>query len=260
MSISFEETLRRLRGEFIDICIEKLDSIDIAIDRFISDPGKRGERFPDFQREIHSIKGSAGTHGFSSISTIAHRLEDYVESTRRLSSGKWLEVQIFIDAIREIIESREEPDADRTEEVLNALPTSALPTLETKQGKRVTVLLVMPLGVQRKLVGMELASIGFDVSFIGSPMQAIQVAFAVKPHAILSSQELSGFSGSELAAVFKAIKAMSKIPFVILTSHEKGSMSQFGAANDVYVVHKGEGFLSDLCELLLSLDLFRRAG
>ena len=121
------------------------------------------------------------------MTTIAHRLEDYVESTRRLSSRKWLEVQNFTDAIRDIIESREEPNADRTKQVLNSLPTSAVPTLETKQGKRVTVLLVMPLGVQRKLVGMELASIGFDVSFIDSPMQAIQVAFAVKPHAILSS-------------------------------------------------------------------------
>ena len=260
MSISFEETLRRLHGEFINNCIDKLDGIDIVIDKFISEPGKKGDAFFNFQREIHSIKGSAGTHGFSSVTTIAHRLEDYVESTRRLSSRKWLEVQNFIDAIRDMIESREEPNADRTKQVLNSLPTSAVPTLETKQGKRVTVLLVMPLGVQRKLVGMELASIGFDVSFIDSPMQAIQVAFAVKPHAILSSQELSGFSGSELAAVFKAIKTMSKIPFVILTSHEKDSTSQFGAANDVYVINKSEGFLSDLCELLLSLDLFRRAG
>ena len=53
---------------------------------------------------------------------------------------------------------------------------------------------------------------------------------------------------------------MSKIPFVILTSHEKDSTSQFGAANDVYVINKSEGLLSDLCERLLSLDLFRRAG
>jgi HPt (histidine-containing phosphotransfer) domain-containing protein len=259
MSTSFEETLRRLRGEFVDNCIDKLDSIDIALDTFINDPGKKGEIYFNFQREIHSIKGSAGTHGFSSVSTIAHRLEDYVESTRRLSSSKWLEVQTFVDAIREIIESREELSADQADAVLNSLPTSALPTLETMQGKRVTVLLVMPLGVQRKLVGMELASIGFDVSFIDTPMLAIQVAFAIKPHAILSSQELSGFSGSELAAVFKAIKATSKIPFVILTSHEKDSMLRFGTADDVYVINKSEAFLKELCELLLSLDLFRRA-
>ena len=112
MSTSFEETLRRLRGEFVDNCIDKLDSIDIAIDTFIKDAGKKGENFSNFQREIHSIKGSAGTHGFSSVSTIAHRLEDYVESTSRLSSSKWLEVQKFVDAIREVIESREELGAD----------------------------------------------------------------------------------------------------------------------------------------------------
>jgi HPt (histidine-containing phosphotransfer) domain-containing protein len=259
MSTSFEETLRRLRGEFVDNCIDKLDFIDIAIDTFINEPGKKGENFSDFQREIHSIKGSAGTHGFNSVSTIAHRLEDYVESTRRLSGSKWLEVQKFVDAIREIIESREELSADQTDAVMNSLPTSALPTLETIQGKRVTVLLVMPMGVQRKLVGLELASIGFDVSFIDTPTQAIQVAFAVKPHAILSSQELSEFSGSELAAVFKAIKATSKIPFIILTSHKKDSMPQSGAANDVYVINKSEEFLQKLSELLLSLDLFRRA-
>jgi len=89
--------------------------------------------------------------------------------------------------------------------------------LETKQGQRVTVLLVMPAGVQRKLVGAKLSSIGFDVSFINSPLQAIEVAFSVTPHAILSSQELPGFSGSELAAVFKAIKTMSRIPSLFMS-------------------------------------------
>lgn len=262
MTVDFEAALERLRDEFIDGCIEKLDFIDVAIDDFIKHGDRSGETFLDVQREIHSIKGSAGTYGFSSISIIAHRLEDYVESTGQLSGDAWLDVQKFIDAIRDIIETRVELDANRTKAVLDRLPTSALPTLETKQGRRVTVLLVMPTGVQRKLVGARLTSIGFDVSFIGSPLRAIEVAFSVKPHAILSSQELSGFSGSELAAVFKAIKTMSKIPFIILTSRKQKLLSQFGdaGAGDIYLIDKNEGFLQDLCDLLLSLDLFRRAA
>ena len=152
MSNEFEQMLARLRAEFIDICIDKLDFVDTAVTHFSKDKGRRGENYLDVQREIHSIKGSAGTHGFNSISIIAHRLEDYVKSKRRLSANDWQEVQKFVDAIRDIIESREELDEAGIEKVLNALPKGAYSTIETKEGKKVTLLLVMQKNFQRKLI------------------------------------------------------------------------------------------------------------
>ena len=42
------------------------------------------------------------------VSLIAHRLEDYIETTRRLSSENLIDVQVIVDRIREIFEGGDE--------------------------------------------------------------------------------------------------------------------------------------------------------
>lgn len=252
--------IERLRSEFLDSCSDKLDYIDDAINDFINATSNRSNTYLEVQREIHSIKGSAGTHGFNSISLIAHRLEDYTSSVRRLSNEEWLEVQKFIDAIRTIVESSEELDEEQLKNVLSNLPSCAQPTLENKDGKKATILLVMPRGFQRKLVGTELSASGFDISFVEGPIQSIELALSVKPDAILSSQELTDFSGLELATIFKSIHATSKIPFVILTTHEEDFISKSAIKDEVHVVHKDKDFIRELTKLLLSLNLFKHAN
>ncbi|MEC8204385.1 MAG: Hpt domain-containing protein, partial [Pseudomonadota bacterium] len=69
------------------------------------------------------LKGSAGTYGFDSVSLIAHRLEDYIETTRRLSSENLLDVQVIVDRIRKIFEGGDEVPNDRSTPILDSPPT-----------------------------------------------------------------------------------------------------------------------------------------
>ena len=61
VQIDFQEALAQLRQEFIDSSAERLDQIDLLIDGMYRDTGDRKADFVKFQRDIHSIKGSAGT-------------------------------------------------------------------------------------------------------------------------------------------------------------------------------------------------------
>jgi len=77
--IDIQDALERLKQEFIDTSAEKLDKIDRIIDKlYRAEEDDRGADYVEFQRDIHSLKGSAGTYGFDSVNLIAHRLEDYI--------------------------------------------------------------------------------------------------------------------------------------------------------------------------------------
>lgn len=92
MDDNFEKTLERLKTDYIEGSGDKLDKIYAIIERMHSGTGDRGADFVDLQRDIHSLKGSAGTFGFSSVTIVAHRLEDYIEATRRLSNEQLMDV------------------------------------------------------------------------------------------------------------------------------------------------------------------------
>jgi len=259
IQIDLEQTLARLLRDFIESTRDKLDGIDEAIDAIYKDAENRGELFFGLQRDVHSLKGSAGTYGFPSVTLIAHRLEDYMESTRRLSHESWLEVQVFIDVIRSIIDTGVEPSKDGRTAILSQLPTTGGAVSGQNQHK-VTILLVMPQGVQRSLVGSELSSCGFDISFAETPYEAINLAITLQPQAVVSSYEFAGINGCEFAQVLQVIKATAEIPFALITSHAANSVAINTIPLDVRVIPKGPKSVELVTKYLVELGLSEAAG
>ncbi|HFE32260.1 MAG TPA: hybrid sensor histidine kinase/response regulator [Gammaproteobacteria bacterium] len=69
-----QQILQQLRDNFLDELPERCDAIEEGILALAED--SEGEHFQRLFREVHSLKGSAGTHGIVAISTICHQLED----------------------------------------------------------------------------------------------------------------------------------------------------------------------------------------
>ena len=60
--IDIQDALERLKQEFINTSAEKLDKIDRIIDKlYRGEEDDRGADYFEFQRNTHSLKGSAGT-------------------------------------------------------------------------------------------------------------------------------------------------------------------------------------------------------
>jgi CheY-like chemotaxis protein/HPt (histidine-containing phosphotransfer) domain-containing protein len=257
MEFDLQSALLRLKQDFIESSIEKLDAIDETIDNIYHDRGNRGEQFYQLQRDIHSIKGSAGTHGLHLLTLVAHRLEDYLEAAPRLSNEEWRSVQIYIDEMRDLVNKGIEPEENIRNSILLRLPHAQKTAIEfsDQKNKKVTILIVMPAGVQRKLIGAELAACGFDLSFTDRPVEAIRLVIELKPDVVISNQEFRNMTGVELAHVLKAIKITRDIPFALLTSSElKHEMLPLGS----HIIHKDKNFTSDLTDYLLSIGLFGR--
>jgi len=255
MDFDLESALSRLKQDFIESSIEKLDDVDKIIDNIYNERGHRGDQFFQLQRDIHSIKGSAGTHGMNVVTLVAHRLEDYLEAVPRLNPEQWRAVQIYTDEIRHLIDLGNDPTPQQTEAILHRLPHAQEPVSEFSDQKRkkVTILLVMPVGVQRKLIGQELAACGFDLSFTDRPVEAIRLIMELKPNAVLSNKEFATMSGVELANVLREIKITKTIPFALLTS---SNISERELPDGTRVLYKGETFINELTEYLVQIGLF----
>jgi CheY-like chemotaxis protein/HPt (histidine-containing phosphotransfer) domain-containing protein len=249
--IDFQEALAQLRQEFIDSSSERLDKVDVLIDRMYRQEGDGNADFVEFQRDIHSMKGSAGTYGFDSVTLIAHKLEDFIESASDLNNGQLLDIQVYVDRIRDILESGENASQDRLNEILVTLPSNGTASAITQERRTVSVFLVMPKGVQRKVITQELVSCGFNLAFANRPLEAFSLAVSLKPDLIVSSMEFSELSGLELAWSLRAVKAIRDTPIVILTSHETGKLACEKVPSDTQVIHKGPEFAADLANLLM---------
>ena len=75
----FDDIVEQLRGEFIVSTLECLDTSDDLIRAMIEDRSA-GTSLAQFLNHIHSIKGQGGTFDFGAVTTIAQKLEDFVEA------------------------------------------------------------------------------------------------------------------------------------------------------------------------------------
>lgn len=245
----FDEIYKSLKIEFLESCADNLSDIDVLIDRMYRDVGDRREDFAEMQRILHGIKGSAGTFGFHSVTLIAHRLEDYTEAVPKLTKKNFHDIQKFVDRIRDILESRQKPAENELQKILDTLPSS----VETP--RRVRVLLVMPKGVQRKLVGSELTSCGFELAFADKAVDAFALAVSFKPNMIVSSVEFDLLSGVELAKALRAISATSETPFVLCTSHADVKAEK-NLPHNIHIVRKEQGYAVTLAKTLMKVGVF----
>ena len=111
------------RSEFIESITERLNSSDDLIRDMIKDKNC-GSSLTQFLLHIHSIKGQGGTFGFGTVTTIAQKLEDYVEAVTKKSHKQMNDIQCFVDSIRRIIENGVDPDEAEQKIIFEALPVS----------------------------------------------------------------------------------------------------------------------------------------
>jgi len=122
----FDDIVVQYRSEFIESVTERLNSSDDLLKAMIKDKNY-GSALTQFLLHIHSIKGQGGTFGFATVTTIAQKLEDYVEAVPKKSHKQINDIQCFINSIRKIIENGIDPDEDEQNNIFAALP------VETKQ-------------------------------------------------------------------------------------------------------------------------------
>jgi len=263
-SSAFEKILAEVRLEFISSTSDRLTQVDDLISAMLAGEGDFDENLLEFQRHIHSIKGQGGTFDFPLVSTIAHRLEDYIETAPDLRKNQLRDMQKFVDVMRGIIESGKDPSASDGQKILADLPVSSAPSPQaiSEQAPRrvVRILLIMEKGTQRRIIGKELASCGFQVINTDTPLHGLGEALAHPPDIIIASGVMQEMSGFELAQIIPVFEATQKCHIVIATSTDVNKTDLKKLPKETVIIKKGVNFSEDLTEYLIDWGYFGDIG
>lgn len=242
--------LADMRSEFIEGTNDRLDEADRAITDLLEGRGDWNNNLLEVKRIVHSIKGGGTTFGFPTVSMIAHALEDYLETAGAIERGEIEDAQFFIDRMREILDMGGNPDDETAAKLLEGLPTKKRRGAKVQTQSIGNVLLLMPKGLQRKIIGQELTSFGFRVSIAENVLSAIDRALALKPDLVVASMVLDRMSGADLAGIFGAVKALRKTKVLLVTAYDLDDHVLDEIPSNAKVIHKGMTFARDFMEFL----------
>lgn len=245
-----EMILADLRNEYVAEAEDRLDEIEHAIALMLADKGRPENNQLEIKRHVHTLKGSSGSFGFPAISIWSHALEDYFETIQDVGTDQLWDIQLFVDRIRSVLESGENPNDREIAKAVKNLPLRGLTRDRTPLKAGMSVLLLMPRGIQRKIISRELTTFGFKVIIVESSLKAVDLAITLRPDIVISSLVLDRISGIELSRVLAAIDATANHKFLLMTSSDEVEEIAETLPDHVSVVHKGRTFSSDLIKFL----------
>jgi len=248
--------LARLRVEFVENTRDQLDEIETRIDWLDSGREISADDLFDVQRNIHNIKGQGGTFGYPLVGRVAHLFEDYLENVGGVKPENIKDLRTYIETMTSLLVSGENYTLQQTEELLRALPMGRATGFSGQETHDVEVLLVMPRGLQRRLVANELMSCGFHVNRAHDSMEALSYALDMAPDIVFANYDMTPFNGCELARVFGGIERLRDIHFVLFTSYEQGDAHLVGLPDNVSVVEKRQDYANSLSALLMKWGVF----
>lgn len=253
-----DEISSHLQQLIIMDCDELMENIARNIELMAQAGCDHKKTMAEIRRQVHSLKGLGAVSYNAGIAIVAHRLEDYLSGHTALSSKEMDEVYAFMDCIRILLARRTPPSESEFSRIVRSLPSRRSGTFsvdDVRQGKEIEVLLIMPSGVQEKVIEDELRSCGLRVTNVGSSFEAIQMAVHTRPDLIIGSALGDLVGGLELAHVFRAINATKDIPFILATSFSDNRMAK-ELPSKTLIARKGSQFPDDFSRCAIELGIF----
>ncbi|MCK4744065.1 MAG: Hpt domain-containing protein [Sulfuriflexus sp.] len=243
VSIDIENMLAELRIGFIAELPTRLEEIE----QLILDLEKTTSFTEDYQelyRHIHSIKGSAGTHGLHIISTICHVFEDKVveiEGQQERLTGKMInEWLVFIDLIRTTIDLINHGVVDFSEVEVELEQLSGLGThYEYK------CLVIIASKLHRKLVVNAFEKTPVKFRYALSGYEALGMLLKEPYDMLITNMEVSELQGLSIIGALRMSNNRNKdIPTILLTA---GKVTSYGKNIDPnYVIQKNADLIENL--------------
>ncbi len=250
-----QDVVDELRQEFVDECIETLQSLDVSLDAGRHAHVTEDQVVDDFRRAAVRLRGPSANFGFRTLDILAHRLGEYLAgASLPLPPRAWDDLQHFLDLMLMLAESRQPPDFEAAA-VIRGLPPRLGFNLGDIQIRSVEVLLVMPHGAQTRYVERELQQCGYRVSIVADTIDAFALVLQTKPDLIVISAIMPQLDGIDLAIGLSAMPATRNIPIALITSLDPGDERLELLPKKIPVLHKGASFGDDLFKALDNLFL-----
>lgn len=244
-----QKLLLDLRNTYISDLSAQFDELEQMIFA-LKDKDNFTDNFQELFRKVHSMKGTAGTHGLNIITRICHQLEDQLNlvdgKVSRFSDTlfeNWLK---FVDLLRKALDSINSNDEKFT---------SIENMLETLCGNIFTgehnVLIVEDSKYTGKLCFQALEDMPLRISIMDDGFQALELLLHSQFDMLITSMEVKTLNGIGLIAAIKMSKSPSKdLKTILLTSRDNISTSDLIKPD--YILRKDVNLIQNLHKIATS--------
>ncbi len=227
--MEFLDEFRAEAGEHL----RALDAQLLQLERDPADSAPIREMF----LSAHTIKGGAAMMELEGVRGLAHAMEDVLGTLRdgRQPFDRETADLLFrtLDLLRELVERSlpgEEPADGAVQEMMAALrgrigkdaaaPPAGAPEADQRPPLSGRVLLVDDSATVRMMNKIHLADAGFEVETLGDGTEALTRALEGSYDLIVTSIEVRGLRGLELAAALRSSTSRSGVPIILMSSDD----------------------------------------
>lgn len=227
---NFQYLLREMRMGFLDDFQGRCDGMEASILTLEKADDPR-ELFNELFREVHSLKGSGGTHGLGMITSVCHQLEDFLtDSALRNDFGEAFAARAlqYVDLLRRIepLARTDKPDYSGIEADLEKLRQKV--TLSRKTG-----LVAESSPMMSRIYQGALSELPVQLTVVSNGLVALERLVRQPFDFVIIGRELTDLNGVSLASALRMSGSRNAhIPIVLVTSG-KGDVADCARINAV---------------------------
>ncbi len=248
-----DDAYAQLRNEFGDWMNGELDTLESCIND-ASQPEAQESTDMTLLRIAHNIKGSGGAFGFTTITTVAHRFEDFISATLiDLSCESYRSSLLrFVDQMRALTELGKDPKPEIAQSMLRSLPVAGeytnnsispktdLPLKKPDSFKE--ALIISPSKTISAISRTVFESLGHRVVGTRSGLEGLQLAINMHPDFIIMSTIIGEISGPDLTRALSSMRSTSNIKLILISNLDKGHSDLKDIPDTVDIIHQAGNF------------------
>lgn len=241
--------LERLRGDFLAELPEKIDRYESLV-LALEDAARCNESFEALYRGVHSLKGSAGTHGLATITAICHQFED---TLNELGHGNCATPELtvvllqFLDLIRRTIDIAGQGSPNYAE------IDQAIHQIRQRQRKgKILGLIVEDKAYMRNIILSSLSDPRLEVTFIKDGLEALNRLLRTHYDFLITGAEIRSLNGTALLYALRAAGGINRHIRVIMVTSKDNPAFAADLAPD-YLIHKDRHIAEQMHEAIASI-------
>lgn len=215
-----KKLLLQLRNDFLIELPERIDDIELLVltlEKSKQDP----EIFENLYRAIHSLKGTSGTHGLTTIAYICHHFEDALTD---LGDDQDIAPELidncltYLDMIQRsaVIATQDSPDYSQVDVALEKIR-------QRRQKGKCVGLIVESSSFMSNLYIDSIDNKNIDFSVIEDGLEALGLLLRERYDFVIMGSETKSLNGTALLYALRAAAGINKnIKTVMITSKSKG--------------------------------------
>lgn len=166
--------------------------------------------YAEIYRNLHSIKGSGGTHGIEILSFACHQIEEELERLQKensiTSESSINGLLEYLDVLKDIQES-ELNDDDNSKEIRARLKVLRDKTV----GEAIEVLIIEPSKSLSVLLSQILSELGVNITVTDTGMKGLQLLLNRTFQVVISAYETKSLNGLAVIAAAKSQRRYKKL-------------------------------------------------